>query len=187
MRRKQCFSSASQCFINTEITSDYHLTQKPKYSHDVIEYDKVSIQKSVLAMDGPELVPFAKLEPIPELQSAPLPKFCRKIVMFFYTFMCLISITVVLYGSMTSMFSMDFGPWFEQVIVGFMLTLYVSEPLVLLMVSFVILVFDKVNQRNTEERLSMFCDFVYPTENVAMPNDQCTSRKSKVLFLIHTI
>ena len=140
-------------------------------------------------MDGPELVPCEKLEPIPDLGGGPLPRPCAYFAMVYY-FLVIIASCVAIYmmPSYVSEF-VDDEIWVETALFSAFWSLLVVEILFIGLCSFVSTLKDVIQNKSLVGSLhhlfptvdaAIVDDFVYKSETgeqSAHPSQEHSKRK----------
>nr|XP_039263739.1 uncharacterized protein LOC120339640 [Styela clava] len=122
---------------------------------------------STLAMDGPELVPCEKLEPIPQDFSALLPRGCRKLAWLYYALACLCSCGVTIYGSLILIRSYDLGPWLECIMFAAICVLVLVEGLLIFIFAMLASIYSSLKWMLSDEPLWNMLDRMFSTSDVS--------------------
>ena len=118
-------------------------------------------------MDGPELVPCEKLDPLPELGGGPLPRFCVYFAMVYYILVILGSIAVMIIIPKLMPSYVESGVWLETVL----LSLFWSVLAVDMLVVFFCAAIGTVKNLCKNLSLTSTLQSLFPTVDAAIVDD----------------
>jgi len=132
-------------------------------------------QQSILAMDGPELVPCEKLEPMPKMRSGYLPRACTWVGWAYYALTGVISAFCAIYGVAKYLGDTDFDVWMETWCFALFWTVVAVEVIVVLVMSVLASIWDVVTKRSLHTTL----EELFPTVDSAPVDDYAYKDYSK--------
>ncbi|XP_078490102.1 uncharacterized protein LOC101242725 isoform X2 [Ciona intestinalis] len=142
---------------------------KPRNKRLHSDKDKPSkpLDGSTLAIDAPVIVPCEKLEPIPKMQFAPLPRKCSYVAWTYYSIVSIVSFVVVMYGAAYLMRYENCLKWFETSFSSLFWTLFVLETTLVLLTA----IFSTILDWKTNRDISQTLQDLFPTVDSAPVDD----------------
>nr|CAB3258556.1 polycystic kidney disease 1-related protein-like [Phallusia mammillata] len=160
-------SVLDQSFISVGKSVPSIYVEDAVHNDEIQEADDSADKPSLFAMDGPELVPCEKLDPIHQAKTAPLPRQCSFIAWAYYVATLLICALCTVYGAEKYLVDTDFDRWIETSCFALFWTVVVIEILFVFVSTFVATLRSFLSRSSEQSTL----EELFPTVDSAQVDD----------------